>query len=77
MEIKFERMNSIDELLYFIKGEQEFNWFTHLCLSRLDHQPTINISDQTGQRRYALTIVDNQHAMEIRSFGVFIVPIGR
>jgi len=79
---KFTRFNNLDELLLFIKEQQNFA-IVKRGLSRSFGDKEISMklaSGTTGDDRYSLCIVDVPQLMKNpvqKRFGIFIVPQGR
>ncbi|KAJ1359566.1 hypothetical protein KIN20_018331 [Parelaphostrongylus tenuis] len=75
---RVERVSNPEDLLPLIISEQELSQFVHLCSRRLEHQASIAIESRLERGpRYRFHIVDNIKAETIRSYAVFIVPLGR
>ncbi|EYC26800.1 hypothetical protein Y032_0010g971 [Ancylostoma ceylanicum] len=75
---RVERFHDQNELESAIIAEQELSQFVHLCSRKLDSEASISIESSLQQGpRYRFFIVDDAKAKAIRSYAVFIVPLGR
>uniref|UniRef100_A0A9J2PQ36 Methyltransferase type 11 domain-containing protein n=2 Tax=Ascaris TaxID=6251 RepID=A0A9J2PQ36_ASCLU len=77
LEEKPERFERNAELRNAVSAAQEFAWFAHTCKTRLDHQMSLTMTNDSGEPRYRIWIVDDPNGKRFSSFAAFIVPLGR
>ncbi|GMT25926.1 hypothetical protein PFISCL1PPCAC_17223, partial [Pristionchus fissidentatus] len=70
------RMETVENIIEAINGEQFLSRFVHLCSKTLTSEASIVLSSTDGNPRYKLYIVDDT-VTRPQNFSVFIVPIGR